>query len=246
MADEKPPWGVVQWGMVVDTDRCTGCKACVVACRSENNIATVGAEQSAMGRMMDWIRIERMFHGEYPDIQTMFVPMLCQHCGSAPCESVCPVFAAVGTHDGLNAQVYNRCVGTRLCANNCPYHVRMYNFVQPKWPPSMELLLNPDVSVRNEGVMEKCTMCVQRIRRADLDAKVSKRPTEDGELRPACVQSCGAGCLTFGDLNDEESTISKLVKHQAHRNYRIGHVEYHTAPNVIYLRPEKNSEALGA
>jgi Fe-S-cluster-containing dehydrogenase component len=114
--EERPPapWGVVQWGMVVDADRCTGCKACVVACRSENNIATVGAEQSAMGRMMDWIRIERMFHGEYPDIQTMFVPMLCQHCGSAPCESVCPVFAAVGTHDGLNAQIYNRCVGTRL------------------------------------------------------------------------------------------------------------------------------------
>ncbi|MBS2035214.1 4Fe-4S dicluster domain-containing protein [bacterium] len=245
MADTKPPWGVVQWGMVVDADRCTGCKACVVACRSENNIATVGAEASAMGRMMDWIRIERMFHGEYPDIQTMFVPMLCQHCGSAPCESVCPVFAAVGTHDGLNAQIYNRCVGTRLCANNCPYHVRMYNFVQPKWPPSMELLLNPDVSVRNEGVMEKCTMCVQRIRRADLDVKVSKRPYADGELRTACVQSCPSGALVFGDLNDEESTISKLVKHESNRTYYIGHVEYHTAPNVIYLRPEKNAEALG-
>jgi Fe-S-cluster-containing dehydrogenase component len=245
MADEKPPWGVVQWGMVVDADRCMGCKACVVACRSENNIATVGAEASAMGRMMDWIRIERMFHGEYPDIQTMFVPMLCQHCGSAPCESVCPVFAAVGTHDGLNAQIYNRCVGTRLCANNCPYHVRMYNFVQPKWPPSMELLLNPDVSVRNEGVMEKCTMCVQRIRRADLDAKVSKKPYEDGELRTACVQACPSGALVFGNLNDEDSTISKLVKHESNRTYYIGHVEYHTAPNVIYLRPEKNAEALG-
>ncbi|MFN8611557.1 MAG: 4Fe-4S dicluster domain-containing protein [Vulcanimicrobiota bacterium] len=245
MADTKPPWGVVQWGMVVDADRCTGCKACVVACRSENNIATVGAEASAMGRMMDWIRIERMFHGEYPDIQTMFVPMLCQHCGSAPCESVCPVFAAVGTHDGLNAQIYNRCVGTRLCANNCPYHVRMYNFVQPKWPPSMELLLNPDVSVRNEGVMEKCTMCVQRIRRADLDAKVSKQPYADGELRTACVQSCPSGALVFGNLSDEESTISKLIKHESNRTHYIGHVDYHTAPNVIYLRPEKNAEALG-
>lgn len=245
MAEVKPPWGVVQWGMIVDTDRCTGCKACVVACRSENNVATVGAEASAMGRMMDWIRIERMFHGEYPDIQTMFVPMMCQHCGSAPCESVCPVFAAVGTHDGLNGQIYNRCVGTRLCANNCPYHVRMYNFVQPKWPPSMELLLNPDVSVRNEGVMEKCTMCVQRIRHADLDAKVNKRPTRDGELRPACVQSCPSGALVFGDLNDENSTISQLLKHEAPRTYHVGHAEYHTAPNVIYLRPEKNVEALG-
>lgn len=246
MPTEKPPWGVVQWGMVVDTDRCTGCKACVVACRAENNIPTVGAEQSAMGRMMDWIRIERMFHGEYPEVETMFVPMLCQHCGSAPCESVCPVFASVGTHDGLNAQVYNRCVGTRLCANNCPYHVRMYNFVQPKWPDSMCNLLNPDVSVRNEGVMEKCTMCVQRIRRADLDVKVNKVPTEDGQLRPACVQACPSSVLVFGDLNDPESTVSKLIKRESARTYHIGHIEYHTAPNLVYLRPEKNAEALGA
>ena len=243
---EKPPWGVVQWGMVVDADRCTGCKACVVACRSENNIATVGAEQSAMGRMMDWIRIERLFHGEYPEVQTMFVPMLCQQCGSAPCESVCPVFASVGTHDGLNAQIYNRCVGTRLCANNCPYHVRMYNFVQPKWPVSMCNLLNPDVSVRNEGVMEKCTFCVQRIRRSDLDAKVNKVPTQDGQLRTACVQACPSGALVFGDLNDPSSTVSKLIKTESERTYRVGAIEYHTAPNVIYLRPQKNAEALGA
>lgn len=243
---EKPPWGVVQWGMVVDADSCTGCKACVVACRSENNIATVGAEQSAMGRMMDWIRIERMFHGEYPNVQTMFVPMLCQQCGTAPCESVCPVFAAVGTHDGLNGQIYNRCVGTRLCANNCPYHVRMYNFVQPKWPREMVNLLNPDVSVRNEGVMEKCTFCVQRIRRSDLDAKVNKTPTKDGNLRPACVQACAAGCLVFGDLNDPKSTINKIIKRESARTYRIGAIEYHSAPNVIYLRPQKNAEALGA
>ena len=232
--------------MVVDVDRCTGCKACVVACRSENNIATVGAEQSAMGRMMDWIRIERLFHGEYPDVQTMFVPMLCQHCGSAPCESVCPVFAAVGTHDGLNGQIYNRCVGTRLCANNCPYHVRMYNFVQPKWPTPMVNLLNPDVSVRNEGIMEKCTFCVQRIRRADLDAKVTKKPLEDGNLRPACVQACSSGALVFGDLNNQESTASKLIKKESQRTYHVGAIEYHTSPNVIYLRPQKNAEALGA
>lgn len=243
---QPPPWGVVQWGMVVDVDRCTGCKSCVVACRSENNIATVGAEASAMGRMMDWIRIERLFHGEYPEVQTMFVPMLCQQCGSAPCESVCPVFAAVGTHDGLNGQIYNRCVGTRLCANNCPYHVRMYNFVQPKWPTPMVNLLNPDVSVRNEGVMEKCTFCIQRIRRADLDAKVEKTELRDGQLRPACAQACSSDAMIFGDLNDPESTINRVLKKESHRTYRVGHIEYHTAPNVIYLRPEKNAEALGA
>lgn len=243
--EQKPPWGVVQWGMVVDTDRCTGCKACVVACRSENNVATVGAEASAMGRIMDWIRTERLFHGEYPDIETMYVPMMCQHCGTAPCESVCPVFASVGTHDGLNAQIYNRCVGTRLCGNNCPYHVRMYNFVQPKWPKTMELLLNPDVTVRNEGVMEKCTMCVQRIRHMEHETKVDKVVFEDGNLRTACVQACPTSCLTFGDWNDEESTVSKIAKENSDRTYHIGAHEYHTAPNVVYLRPFRDPNALG-
>lgn len=242
--NEKPPWGVVQWGMVVDVDRCTACKACVVACRNENNVATVGAEASAMGRIMDWIRIERLFHGEYPNIETMFVPMLCQHCGTAPCESVCPVFASVGTHDGLNGQIYNRCVGTRLCGNNCPYHVRMYNFVQPKWPRPMTNLLNQDVTVRNEGVMEKCTMCVQRIRRADLDAKVDKVPYQDGNLRTACVQACPTQALTFGDWNDPNSTIVRLRTQNKDRTYYIGAIEYHSAPNLVYLRPQKNPEAV--
>ena len=251
MADPErpePPWGVVQWGMVVDVDRCTGCKACVIACRSENNVATVGAEACAMGRIMDWIRIERIFKGEYPEVSTMFVPMLCQQCGTAPCESVCPVFASVGTHDGLNGQIYNRCIGTRLCANNCPYHVRMYNFVQPKWPTPMTKMLNPDVSVRNEGIMEKCSMCVQRIRRAEQDEKVNKNsayptPINDGTLRPACVQACPTGTLIFGDWNDPHSTVNRLMERDSSRTFRVGE-ENHTKPNVVYLRPSKNSEAL--
>lgn len=239
----KPPWGVVQWGMIVDVDRCTACKACVIACRAENNVATVGAEACAMGRIMDWIRIERFFKGDYPNVTTTFVPMLCQHCGTAPCESVCPVFAATGTHDGLNAQVYNRCIGTRLCGNNCPYHVRMFNFVQPKWPEPMTNILNPDVSVRNEGVMEKCTMCVQRIRRAEVDAKVIEQAIEDGSLRPACVQSCPSDALVFGDWNDEESTLSRTLERNAHRSYRVLE-DTHAQPNVVYLRPIKDAEAL--
>ena len=196
-----------------------------------------------MGRIVDWIRIERTFKGEYPEVSSTFIPMLCQHCGTAPCESVCPVYASVGTHDGLNGQVYNRCIGTRLCGNNCPYHVRMFNFVQPKWPEPMTRMLNPDVTVRNEGIMEKCTMCVQRIRRADQDAKVDNLPVQDGTLRPACVQACPTGALVFGDWNDPHSTINRLVERDSSRTHRVGE-ELHTKPNVVYLRPRKNSAAL--
>ncbi len=235
--------GVVQWGMVVDVDRCTGCKACVVACRSENNTGVVGREQCGMGRIMDWIRVDRFYEGHYPEVKGNFVPMMCQQCGTAPCESVCPVMASVHTHDGLNGQVYNRCVGTRLCGNNCPYHVRLFNFNQPKWPEPMENLLNPDVTVRNEGVMEKCTFCVQRIRRAQLDARVKERSIQDGELRPACVQACPTSALVFGDLNDPESTVSRLLERERSRSFKVLEDE-DTRPHVIYLRPQVDTEAL--
>lgn len=246
MSGSDKQWhGHQQWGMVIDADRCTGCKACVVACRAENNIATAWEEGCAMGRLMDWLRIERMYHGEYPHTTAEFVPMMCQQCGAAPCESVCPVFAAVHTHDGLNGQVYNRCIGTRVCANNCPYHVRMFNFRPPKWPEPMHLMLNPDVSVRDEGVMEKCTFCVQRIRRGELDAKVEGREhVHDGEIRPACVQSCASEALIFGLISDPESTVSKHWESNKARSIRL-HNEHDTRPNVIYLRPEKNPDVLG-
>ncbi|MBI3925426.1 MAG: 4Fe-4S dicluster domain-containing protein [Armatimonadetes bacterium] len=237
-------WGSSQWGMVIDADRCTGCKACVIACRSENNTAVVGAEQCAMGRIMDWLRVDRFYHGEYPNLRGEFVPMLCQHCGTAPCESVCPVFASTHTHDGLNAQVYNRCVGTRLCGNNCPYHVRVFNFKQPRWPRPMENLLNPDVSVRNEGVMEKCTFCVQRIRRTELNARVKGTVVEDGEIRPACVQACPTSALVFGDLFDPESAVSRLLEVEASRTFRSLDDELDTRPHVIYLRTQPDAEAL--
>lgn len=235
--------GEIQWGMTIDVDKCTGCKGCVTACRAENNIAVVGAEQAAMGRLMDWLRIERIHHGHFPHVEVDFIPMLCQQCGAAPCESVCPVFAAVHTHDGLNGQIYNRCIGTRVCANNCPYHVRMFNFTYPTWPEDMVKLLNPDVTVRNEGIMEKCTFCVQRIRRGSIDAKVENRKVHDGEIRPACVQACASEALVFGELSDPESTVSKHLAKNRHRSVLL-HNEHDTRPNVVYLRPDRNPAVL--
>ena len=152
-----------RWGMTVDVDRCTGCQACVVACQSENNVPTVGKAQVAYGRIQHWLRVERWQEGTSAKPVNMFLPMFCQHCEIAPCEPVCPVYAAYHTREGLNGQVYNRCVGTRYCGNNCPYHVRKFNWFNYTWTAPLDLQLNPDVTVRQLGVMEKCTMCVQRI-----------------------------------------------------------------------------------
>lgn len=266
--------GTYQWAMVIDADRCTGCKACVIACRAENNIPSVGAEQVNMGRLMDWMRVDRFWQDEFhhrtgygrlaseqeeteehirkeaytgdgfPNIVATFVPMLCQQCGTAPCESVCPVFASVHTNDGLNAQVYNRCVGTRVCANNCPYRVRILNFYSPTWDAPLEQMLNPDVSIRPEGVMEKCTFCVQRIRRGMLDSKVANRPYQDGELRTACAQACPTTAITFGDRNDPHSTVNKLMHENSSRTHAVLDELFDTKPNVIYLRPQRVPDAL--
>jgi len=201
-----------RWGMAVDLDRCTGCEACVTACRAENNIATVGAAQAAVGRAVHWIRVERYWEGEFPDARLKFRPVLCQQCDAAPCEPVCPTYASHHTEEGLNAQVYNRCIGTRYCANACPYNVRFFNFFNPVWEKPLNLQLNPDVSIREVGVMEKCTFCVQRISAAGIQAKADDKPLADGELKPACVQSCPATALVFGDLNDPESAVSRLSR----------------------------------
>jgi len=201
-----------RWGMAVDLDRCTGCEACVTACRAENNIPTVGAAQAAAGRAMHWIRVERYWEGEFPDARLKFRPVLCQQCDAAPCEPVCPTYASHHTEEGLNAQVYNRCIGTRYCANACPYNVRFFNFFNPVWEKPLNLQLNPDVSIREVGVMEKCTFCVQRISAAGIQAKADDKPLADGELKPACVQSCPATALVFGDLNDPESAVSRLSR----------------------------------
>ncbi len=221
-----------RWGMVVDLDKCTGCEACVTACHAENNIPTVGAQEAARGRAMHWIRVERYWEGEYPDARLTFRPVMCQQCDAAPCEAVCPTYASHQTEDGLNAQVYNRCIGTRYCGNACMYNVRFFNFFHPQWEKPLQLQLNPDVSLREVGVMEKCTFCVQRIKVAKSEAKAEKRALVDGALQPACAQGCPAGALIFGDLNDPESRVSRLA--ESPRGSKLLE-EYGAEPKVTYL-----------
>jgi len=230
-----------KWAMVVDIDRCTGCQACVVACQSENNVPINDEGIYNQRRTIQWIRIERYWEGEFPNVKARFIPVLCQQCSDAPCEPVCPVYATYHNFEGLNVQVYNRCVGTRFCANNCPYHARFFNFWEPEWPESLKNQLNPDVTVRSRGIMEKCTFCVQRIRRATRRARLEGRQLEDGdrELSPACVNACPTGALTFGNLHDPESKVSKMVEKELESGEGRGYElleSMGTHPNVIYLK----------
>ncbi|MFQ6133904.1 MAG: 4Fe-4S dicluster domain-containing protein [Armatimonadota bacterium] len=223
-----------RWAMVIDLNRCTGCGACVVACYAENNIPVVGRAEVAKGREMAWLRIERYFDWGSDQAPMLFLPMLCQHCDSAPCEPVCPVYAAVHSEDGLNAQVYNRCVGTRYCANNCPYKARRFNWFDHDWPEPLNWQLNPEVTVRCRGVMEKCTFCVQRIREGEQRAKAQNRRLRDGDIVPACAQTCPAEAMVFGDLMDSNSQVSRLVREDPRCYQVLG--ELNTKPAVIYLK----------
>ena len=229
MADQNK----FKWGMVIDVDRCTGCEACVIACQAENNIPLNEEDRFHEGRAIEWIRIERYWEGEYPDVKAKFLPVLCQHCENAPCEPVCPVYATYHNNQGMNVQVYNRCVGTRYCANNDPYQVRFFNFWEPQWPESLENQLNPDVTVRTRGLMEKCSFCVQRIRRTERDLKNDGRDLRDGELQPACAQTCPTDALVFGNMKDPESRVSQLAK--SDRHYKLLET-LGTEPNVVYLK----------
>lgn len=224
-----------KWGMVIDQDLCIGCQACVTACAMENNVSFVGEDDAGYGRTMLWLHIERFWQGEYPNIKaTPFQPVLCQHCERAPCEPVCPVFAAVHSlSQKTNLQVYNRCVGTRYCANNCPYQVRVFNWRDFSRPEPLSNMLHPDVTVRRRGVMEKCTFCLQRLLLAEDKASAEGRELADGEVNTACAQACPTGAIVFGRLDDPESQVSHL---KTDGRAVLLLEELGTLPSITYLK----------
>jgi molybdopterin-containing oxidoreductase family iron-sulfur binding subunit len=252
-----------RWGMTVDLDRCTGCSACIAACYVENNIPVVGEDETRRVRQMAWLRIDRFVGAGEPELEAGRVhpaesrerlgqvdvrntPLLCQQCGSAPCEPVCPVIATYHNEEGLNAMIYNRCIGTRYCANNCPYKVRRFNYFDnqlTKWPSPMELGLNPDVTVRGQGVMEKCNFCVQRIQVARQAAKAEGRTIGDGEVRTACQQTCPSDAIAFGNLRDPASEVSRRAGDEK-RGYHALHM-LNTRPAVTYLAKVLRGEVEG-
>ncbi|RMD79809.1 MAG: 4Fe-4S dicluster domain-containing protein [Gammaproteobacteria bacterium] len=251
------------WAMVIDLNKCIGCNACSVACYAENNLAVVGEERFARNQAMHWMRIERYWDepdleragkagsSEYQQYGASFLPMNCQQCNAATCEPVCPVAATYHTPDGLNAQVYNRCIGSRYCSNNCPYRLRFFNFwsyYETSWPKPLHMQLNPDLSVRDKGVMEKCTFCVQRIRAAKDKAAREGRKVRDGEFQTACQQTCPTTAIVFGDLLDPESQVSRMWRyyevelgkteqekeHEERRGYRVLE-DLNTDPCIMFL-----------
>lgn len=244
---EEPKYEGHAWGMSIDLNKCIGCNACMVACQSENNVPIVGKDQIAKGREMHWIRVDRYFEGDVDNPSVATQPVACHHCENAPCEQVCPVAATVHSDEGLNDMVYNRCIGTRYCANNCPYKVRRFNFLdyneklEEANQELVQLVVNPEVTVRSRGVMEKCTYCVQRIQGAKIDAKNDRRPVADGEVKTACQQACPTQAIEFGDLNDSQSRVA--LSHADSRAYGMLS-ELNVKPRTKYLARVRNPSPL--
>lgn len=224
---------MTRWGMVIDLDQCTGCAACEVACKSENNIATVSPQQADMGRAMSWMKVMVKVEGDFPENTIQFFPRPCMHCDNPPCTKVCPVGATYLDNEGIVAQIYARCIGCRYCANACPYTAKYFNWYGPEWAESERRHLNPDVSVRPKGVIEKCTFCHHRLQKAKEEARAQGRELREDDYQPACAEVCPADAITFGDLDNPNHRVAELSENP--RAMRVME-ELGTEPKVYYLR----------
>jgi molybdopterin-containing oxidoreductase family iron-sulfur binding subunit len=218
--------------MVIDLDKCTGCGACVVACKAENNIPSPDPKQAALGRSISWMELLVVVEGDYPHLKVRYLPRPCMQCDNPPCTKVCPVYATYKNEEGLVAQVYGRCIGCRYCTNACPYTAKYFNWFEPHWPAELENCLNPDVSIRPKGVVEKCTFCHHRLQKAKESARAEHRDLRDDDYVPACVQTCPAGAMYFGDIDNPDSEVSRFSN--SSRAFRLLE-DLGTEPKVIYL-----------